>query len=122
MSDSLDFDELCALYKSDPEQFEKFRKDKIDQFISSSPSHHQTRLRGLQFQVDAKREVNKHKPIVACMEISKMMHESLDELRYQLNQLTGNSEQLRYQNQQRGWQDGQVASNAKADILSFPNM
>lgn len=115
MSDNLDFDKLCALYKNDPEKFEEFRKEEIEKFINNSPSHHQQRLRGLQFQVDAKREIHKNAPFRACIEISKMMHESFDSLRYQLNQFTGNKEQLQFQHQY----NNNTSAKDEAKVLSF---
>ncbi len=96
MSDQLNFDKLCELYQTDPEQFEEFRRQEIEKVINSAPESSQKRLRGIQFQVDAKRQINKNAPFVACMEISKMMHESFDELRHNLNLVAGNKTPVYY--------------------------
>ena len=85
METSFDFDYLCTLYKTDPEEFEAIRKKIIDDAIKSARESSQRRLRGIQFQVDAKRRIHKNTPYVACMEVSKMMHQSFDELRFRLN-------------------------------------
>ncbi len=115
MSKNLDFEALCALYESDPEKYEAYRKEKIDEFINSSPSKHQQRLRGLQFQVDAKREINKNAPFVSCMELSRMMHESFDALRFQLNKFTGKHEQLQFQSQYAN----EATERSDAKVLNF---
>jgi hypothetical protein len=85
MSLNLNFTQLCDLFKSDPEAFESFRKREIDKFIEGCSEKSQHRLRGLQFQIDAKRTINKDKPYVSCMEISKMMHNKFNELNFELN-------------------------------------
>lgn len=85
MSINLNFTQLCELFKSDPEAFENFRKLEIEKVIKASSEKSQKRLRGLQFQIDAKRSIYKDKPYMSCMEISKMMHTKFNELNYQLN-------------------------------------
>nr|WP_168711033.1 DUF3135 domain-containing protein [Ningiella ruwaisensis] len=89
MSTNLDFDHLSELYKTDPQAFEQLRKREIEKLISKAPEKSQRRLRGLQFQIDAKRQINKDKPYRAYMEISKMMHESFNKLNHELNQFCG---------------------------------
>jgi hypothetical protein len=99
MGDNIDFDHLSELFKTDPEKFERVRREKIEQMIQSASESSQRRLRGLQFQIDAKREIYKHKPFVSCMEISKMMHSSFEKMRYELNKCAGNKRHLDYQPQ-----------------------
>jgi hypothetical protein len=86
METSLDFDYLCELNKTNPEQFEVERQKLIDQAIKSARASSQRRLRGLQFQVDAKRQIHKNAPFAACLEVSKMMHHSFNEMRCRLNE------------------------------------
>ncbi|MFC3121690.1 DUF3135 domain-containing protein [Agaribacter flavus] len=90
MFKKLDFDYLSDLAKNDPEKFEEVRQSEIEKVFKRASPHSQRRLRGLQFQIDAKRAANKDAPFAAYMQISKMMHESFDNMRYHLNKLTGN--------------------------------
>lgn len=85
METSFDFDYLCTLNQTNPEEFEAIRKKMIDDAIKSARQSSQRRLRGIQFQVDAKRQIHQNAPYVSCMELSKMMHHSFDELRFRLN-------------------------------------
>lgn len=77
--DSLTFDELKHLADKHPEQLEQYRQDWIDQAIDSSAQNHQRRLRGMQFQIDMQRRKAKN-PLGACIQVSKMMHDSLANL------------------------------------------
>lgn len=81
----LNFDELMHLASHDPEKLESLRKTWISNTINSAPKHNQRRLRGLQFQIDAARELS-HNPISSCLRISSMMHEQFSKLRQALNQ------------------------------------
>jgi hypothetical protein len=99
MTENINFDELSELFKTDPEKFERVRHEKIEQMVNSASKSSQRRLKGLQFQIDAKREIYKHKPFVSCMEISKMMHSSFEKMRYELNKGIGNKQHLDYQAQ-----------------------
>lgn len=99
-------DELIKLAKQDPEALEALRQREINALIDSAPAQMQRRLRGLQFQIDAKRELSKT-PMAACMAISKMMFDSVYELNDALN----------------GTKDGDTNTrdtSSRADILSFP--
>ena len=116
MSNDLDFDKLSKLFKTDPEKFEEFRKREIEKVIQSAPERTQKRLRGIQFQVDAKREIHKNAPYKACMEISNMMHDSFDELRNYLNELSGKTEYVNY-NQPTQTRECAVAGDSK--VISF---
>ncbi|WP_185231497.1 DUF3135 domain-containing protein [Teredinibacter franksiae] len=78
------FDQLIRLAEHQPEALEAFRKREIEALIDSAPESYQRRLRGLQFQVDAQRQIHKT-PMGACVAISKMMHDSLNQLNHYLN-------------------------------------
>ncbi len=97
-SANLDFDYLSQLYKTAPEKFEEIRAQEINDFIQSSPKERQKRLRGLQFQIDSIREINKNTPMKACVQISQMMHNSFDDMRHLLNQFAGNTDYFGYKN------------------------
>lgn len=79
-----DFDTLMAMAKSNPKGLEELRQQYIQHLINNATPALQNRLRGLQFQIDAKRKVS-GTPLNACIEISHMMHESFFELRKALN-------------------------------------
>lgn len=114
----LDFDDWLQLFKSDPIAFEEMRKQEIERFINNAPEYNQRRLRGLQFRVDAKRDMLKHTPYKACVELSKMMHESFAELRYQLNEMCAPERNAMYGQSSR---KEQLSDNIQAaQLLSFP--
>lgn len=69
------------LLKMDKDQLEDLRKDYINRIINSAKTEEQKRkLEGLQFKIDMIRRKHKN-PMGACIEISKMMHESFIQLR-----------------------------------------
>lgn len=74
------FDELVKLAQTDPDAFEALRKSHVKALIDAAPDHTQRRLKGLQFQIDMIRRRTKH-PMGACLEISKLMYDSLYHLR-----------------------------------------
>lgn len=78
------FDTLLKLAKSDPEQLETIRKHLACSTINAAPKYLRPRLRGLQFRIDAARQLAKS-PMDACVEISEMMYSSFEELRLALN-------------------------------------
>lgn len=49
---SMNFKELCELYKIDPEAFENKRKEMIEDVIKSAPAHMQLKLRLTQAKWD----------------------------------------------------------------------
>lgn len=77
-----DFDMWSELSQKDPEAFEALRKKAVNEFITSVDEQKQQRLRCLQWKVDKVREKQKT-PLAACVAISDMMWDSLE----QLNQL-----------------------------------
>ena len=78
------FDQILELAKKNPEILENWRKREVESIISRAPEHLRARLRGLQFQIDCKRNAQKS-PMAACISISNMMHESLHKLNAVLN-------------------------------------
>ncbi len=76
--------ELFRLAKEDPSALEALRQREVEALIASAPSDMQRRLRGLQFQIDAKRRASKT-PMAACVAISQMMFDSVYELNDVLN-------------------------------------
>ena len=79
-----DFDTLMQMAKDDPQALEQLRQDSINELLDNAPANMRRRLEGLQFQIDAKRKLAKT-PMQACITISRMMHESFEELRQVLN-------------------------------------
>lgn len=81
------FDTLMTMAIANPEGFERWRQEEVEALIDSAPDRQQQRLRGLQFQIDAQRDIHKS-PMGACIKISNMMHDSFAQLRHMLNQLS----------------------------------
>lgn len=67
---------LFELAKRNPEELESIRLREVEQLIKRAPDHLKARLRGLQFQIDCKRKVHST-PLGSCIEISKMMLDSV---------------------------------------------
>ncbi len=74
------FETLLKMAKQDPEALERVRQQHIDKAISNAPEGYRQRLSGLQFQIDGIRRTSKS-PMSACINISKMMHDSLHTLK-----------------------------------------
>lgn len=116
MSELPAFDELVQLAQKDPEALESLRQEHIKELIDNAPKADQTRLRGLQFQIDAQRKIHRDSPMGACMKISHMMQESFAELRVYLNKISNTNDPL------RDYIDhGDITQNKAADILAFPS-
>ncbi|MGM0571757.1 DUF3135 domain-containing protein [Marinobacter sp.] len=77
------FERLRTLAERDPAGFETLRSELIEDCISQSSPCHQSRLRGLQFVIDARRRVA-GSPVKALVEIQAMMYDSFLELRLAL--------------------------------------
>lgn len=75
----LDFDELKRMAEEDPEAIERYRKQVIEDYISSLPEERQQRARQLQFKIDAS-TVNIKNQQVKADRIFCMMMESFNEL------------------------------------------
>jgi hypothetical protein len=74
------FDELMDLARNDPDGFELLRAELIDDFIGCRSEGVQSRLRGRQFVIDARRQVA-GSPMKALLDIQGMMHDSVLGLR-----------------------------------------
>lgn len=75
------FDELKVLTK---EEISAYRKKVVQELIDSAPEDSKRRLNGLQFQVEGIISTSSN-PLSATIKISKMMHDSLGDLRGALN-------------------------------------
>lgn len=100
-------EELLKLAQENPQALEALRQKEIAALIESAPVSMQRRLRGLQFQIDAKRSASKT-PMAACIAISKMMFDSVYELNNALNSARNDQEAP------------VVKEAANADVLAFP--
>lgn len=72
-------DYLMSLAKTNPDALEAFRKSEVEKLIQRAPESLQRRLRGLQFQIDCKRQLHRSS-MGACLELSRMMQESIQAL------------------------------------------
>lgn len=84
--DAFDFDYWMELHAADPAAFEEQRAAMIQAEIERAPEQLQRRLRGIQFELDAKRSLS-DSPLESCMQMSSQMWESFDMMRTQLNAL-----------------------------------
>lgn len=84
------FDELLELAQTDPEALEKYRAEQIQSVIDEAPEYLRHRLQGLQFQIDAQRQIHRN-PLGACIKLTQMMSDSAHQLQDMLCQLTSNS-------------------------------
>lgn len=102
-----DHDQLVTLAQENPERLEQLRQSWVNDIIESAPEETRRRLRGLQFQIDCKRELHSS-PLGACLEISRMMQESLGKLNKLMNHQTDQTEQ-------------QPEGDKPATVLAFPS-
>lgn len=79
------FDEWAALYRENPEEFERKRKQVIEAEILKAPVEHRAQLRILQMDCDGIRQAMP--PLEATVEMSKLMINKLNELKAPLTQL-----------------------------------
>ena len=73
----LNFDEWRVLAETDPEEFERRRKDVLAAFIAETPDHIQPHLRRLQWRIDMERRYHWRNPLVATRKIYEMMWTSV---------------------------------------------
>ena len=66
------FDFWANLARNDPSAFEEARKLMLDSLIEAAPARVQTRLKGLQWQIENIRK-RAGTPLGACVKISNMM-------------------------------------------------
>ncbi len=104
------FDVLLHLAQHDPEALEQLRLEQVKNLIDNAPPQLQQRLRGLQFEIDAQREIHSS-ALGACIKISEMMHESFFRLRNLLNQFS----------EQPTSSSVYVEPPRKAKVLHFPS-
>lgn len=83
---ALDFEFWMQLAKKDPEAFERSRQERVAQLIEQAPATQRRRLQGLQWKIDQTRKLARG-PIAACMAISNMMWDSLQQLNEQQHEL-----------------------------------
>lgn len=81
-----DFSTWKTLYEADPQAFEQRRQQVIDEFIQAAPVEYQQRLNGLMFRVNAVRGRSSN-PMHACLEISKLMWNSVADLKLFLEEI-----------------------------------
>ncbi len=89
LSSEFNFEAWKQLHQDNPDSFETMRSQLINDFIQSAPAHYQRRLEGIMFQVNAIR-VKSKSPVQSCVEISKMMQNSLGDLRGFIDELNYN--------------------------------
>ena len=71
----LKFEAAVALARTDPDAFEKYRRDVIEALIARAPERNQQPLRCLQWRIDQERR-RAPNPIAACVKLYRMMWES----------------------------------------------
>ena len=84
---TFNFDYWRTLAEEHPEQFEELRKSLINQTIDTAPKRLQRRLEGLQFQIEARRQVS-HSPLGLAVTLSQLMLDNFyNELQPSLKEL-----------------------------------
>lgn len=77
------YETLRLLAETDPERLEQLRHRLTERLIANAPERSQQRLRGLQFQIEARLRLAPN-PVAACIAVSGMMHETLEHLHHAL--------------------------------------
>lgn len=88
--DSFDFNEWCALARTDSEGFARRRLSRIQVAIERAPERSRYRLKGLQFRIDAECRLART-PLKACLRLSSMMWDSFFALKEALVSLSGHT-------------------------------
>jgi hypothetical protein len=101
------FERMLDMAKNNPDALEQLRLEMVRDAINAAPEDYRQRLHGLQFQIDGQRLVSKN-PMQACLEISRMMHNSLQDLKTYIDGHTGEKDLPETQTQ-------------PAKILNFPS-
>jgi hypothetical protein len=96
------FERLREMAEKDPDALERLRQEHVKAAIEAAPEAYRQRLEGLQFQIDGQRRLSKN-PMSSCINISKMMHDSLHKLR---NYIEGEESEI-------------IEEIAEAKVLSF---
>lgn len=81
-----DFDTLRDLARNDPAGLEQLRLALCNKVIDEAPLHAKPRLKGLMFQINARRQLS-NTELEACEDISEMMNESLQRMQAMLKDL-----------------------------------
>jgi DNA-directed RNA polymerase len=89
----LEFDDWKNLYNSDPELFEKYRKQLLEQQIALAPESSRPRLLGLMFQMEAE-ALRSRTPIGLSLRLSAMMMDEFEKLRQYLALITGDRTEI----------------------------
>ncbi len=111
-----DFDSLRDMAKNNPEELERLRLALCNKVINKAPSHAKQRLRGLMFQINARRKLAKTN-MDACVEISSMMNDSLKRMQAMLKDLRSmQAESIVLSTKQY---KGSTNAQPLADILPF---
>ena len=71
----LDFDEVAALARQDPEAYEQYRLDAVEALITRASRKNQQQLRRLQWRIDQERK-RAPNATAACVKIYQMMWDS----------------------------------------------
>ena len=91
------FEKWADLASSDPQGFEKLRRDKISALIERASGPRQRRLRGLQWKIDQIR--NKNSNMAACLAISELMWETFEHLAEMLQSHSERQQRISVQRQ-----------------------
>ncbi len=91
--DKFEFDEWRELFERDPELFERYRKQLLEQQIDLAPDSAKPRLLGLMFQMEAEAR-RSPTPISYSLRLSAMMMDKFEELRQKLELLTSTQAEI----------------------------
>ena len=81
------FEDWRRLHETDPEAFERRRKEALEAVIQSATARMQQRLRGVQFKVDMER-ARAGSDLASCLKAQSMMWDSLLRMRDALAELS----------------------------------
>ena len=82
------FDYMMTLYKEDPGAFREMTRGVLHDFIETAPDQYQQNLEHLQCRVDMIADSSAN-PLQACIRISSLMRQSLNDLHFSLNDPSG---------------------------------
>ena len=82
------FDDLVKLASEDPQAFDAYRADLIEQFISSEAGSRQVNMRRFQWRIEQETR-NNTSSMGRCIKLSAMMTERLNYLGQQIDVLMG---------------------------------
>ena len=86
-ANKLDFDLWADVARTDPARFEVMRSEAIERLIQmSTTSERRLQLQRVQWRIDRVRERSSN-PMAACIDISRMMWDSFNELRGQYQEM-----------------------------------